>query len=305
MKIKNLLLKDNFTLSFEVFPPKREGNLERLYLTIQQLVTLKPQFISVTYGAGGSTRDKTVEIASTIKNKVGMDVLAHLTCVQATKEDIAGVLDDLKNENVENVLALRGDPPQGEKVFTKATDGLGYANELVEFIKAHGDFSIGVAGYPEGHIESPDLDADIVNLKRKVDAGADFIITQLFFNNDDFYRFRDRAIAQKIAVPIIAGIFPIFNYKQIAKMVALSGAKIPSGFHDKIYRVSDKKEEVEKYGIEYAIVQSEHLLKNDVSGLHFYCMNKSDHISQIVRELSLPTQIMSPLLNNIDYSSDS
>lgn len=290
MKIKNMLLQDNFTLSFEVFPPKREGSLELLYLTIRQLVILKPHFISVTYGAGGSTRDKTVKIASTIKNEVGTEVLAHLTCVQATKEDIAGVLNDLKNENIENILALRGDPPQGEKVFTRTAGGLGYANELVEFIKAHDDFSIGVAGYPEGHIEAPDLDVDIANLKRKVDAGADFIITQLFFNNDDFYRFRDRAIAQKIAVPIIAGIFPIFNYKQIAKMVALSGAKIPSRFHDKIYRVSNKNEEVEKYGIEYAIVQSEHLLENNVSGLHFYCMNKSDHISQIVRELSLPTQ---------------
>jgi methylenetetrahydrofolate reductase (NADPH) len=290
MKIRNMLFKGAFTLSFEVFPPKREGNLERLYQTIQELVTLEPHFISVTYGAGGSTRDKTVEIASTIKNKVGMEVLAHLTCVQATKEDIAGVLNDFKNENIENVLALRGDPPEEEKVFIKTAGGLRYANELVEFIKARDDFSVGVAGYPEGHIEAPDLDADILNLKRKVDAGADFIITQLFFNNDDFYRFRDRAIAQKIAVPIIAGIFPIFNYKQIEKMVALSGAKIPSRLHDKIYKVSHKKEEVEKYGIEYAIVQSEHLLENDVSGLHFYCMNKSDHISQIVRELSLPTQ---------------
>ncbi|MBT8491166.1 MAG: methylenetetrahydrofolate reductase [NAD(P)H] [Deltaproteobacteria bacterium] len=290
MKIKDMLLKDTFTLSFEVFPPKREGNLERLYLTIQELVKLEPHFISVTYGAGGGTKDKTVEIASTIKNKLGTEVLAHLTCVQATKDDIAEVLNDFKNENIENVLALRGDPPQEEKTFIKTAGGLGYANELVEFIRAHDDFSIGVAGYPEGHIEAPDLDIDIANLKRKVDAGADFIITQLFFNNDDFYRFRDRAIAQKIAVPIIAGIFPIFNYKQIAKMVALSGAKIPSGFHDKIYKVSDKSEEVEKYGIEYAIVQSEHLLENDVSGLHFYCMNKSDHITQIVRELSLPTQ---------------
>jgi methylenetetrahydrofolate reductase (NADPH) len=290
MKIKNMLLNDNFTLSFEVFPPKREGSLERLYMTIQQLVTLKPHFISVTYGAGGSTRDKTVEIASTIKNKLGMEVLAHLTCVQATAEDIAGVLNDLKNENIENVLALRGDPPQEENAFTRTTGGLSYANELVQFIKAHDDFSIGVAGYPEGHIEAPDLDTDIANLKRKVDAGADFIITQLFFNNDDFYRFRERVIAQKITAPIIAGIFPIFNYKQVAKMVALSGAKIPSRLHDKIYKVSDKKEEVEKYGIEHAIVQSEHLLENDVSGLHFYCMNKSDHIIQIVGELSLPTQ---------------
>jgi len=287
MKIRDMLLKNKFTLSFEVFPPAREGKLDSLYSVIEELVELNPHFISVTFGAGGSTRDMTVEIASKIKNHTNTEVLAHLTCVQTTKDDTARILDDFKKENIENILALRGDPPQGENIFVKIEGGFGYANELVEFIKAYGDFSIGVAGYPECHIEAPSLDVDIRNLKRKVDAGSDFVITQLFFNNDDFYRFRDKAVSRKIAVPIIPGIFPIFNYAQISKIASLCGAKIPSRLHDKIYKVSEKSEEVEKYGIEYAIRQSEELLDNDVWGLHFYSMNKSRHIMQIVRELHL------------------
>jgi methylenetetrahydrofolate reductase (NADPH) len=290
MKIRDMLARDNFTLSFEVFPPKREGDPEGLFATIEELVTLNPHFISVTYGAGGSTRDKTIEIASKIKNTLGTEALAHLTCVEATKRDIAEILDKLKNEKVENILALRGDPLQGEKFFVKTDGGFDYANELVDFIRDYNDFSIGVAGYPEGHIETPNIDVDIENLKRKVDAGADFIITQLFFDNDAFFRFRDRASARKINVPIIAGIFPVFNYKQIAKMVSLSGATIPSKLLDKLYKVSEKSEEVAKYGIEYAVMQSDKLIDNDVSGLHFYSMNKSDHVIQIVNDLSLPMQ---------------
>ena len=290
MKIRDMFVRDNFTLSFEVFPPKREGDPEALFTTIEELVTLNPHFISVTYGAGGSTRDKTIEIASTIKNTIGTEALAHLTCVQATTHDIAEILDRLKDEKLENILALRGDPLQGEKSFVKTEGGFGYANELVDFIRNHNDFSIGVAGYPEGHPEAPSIDTDIENLKRKVDAGADFIITQLFFDNDAFFRFRDMASARSITVPIIAGIFPVFNYKQIARMVSLSGATIPSKLHDKIYKVSEKSEEVAKYGIEYAIMQSEKLIDNDVSGLHLYSMNKSDHVMEIVNELSLPIQ---------------
>ena len=287
MKIRDILLKDKFTLSFEVFPPAREGKLDNLYSVIEELVKLSPHFISVTFGAGGSTRDMTIEIASRIKNHTDTEVLAHLTCVQATKDDTAGILDDFKKENIKNILALRGDPPKGENIFVKTEGGFGYANELVEFIKAYDDFSIAVAGYPEGHIEAPSLDVDITNLNRKVDAGSDFVITQLFFNNDDFYRFRDMAVARGIGVPIIPGIFPIFNYAQISKITSLCGAKIPSKLHDKIYKVSERSREVEKYGIEYAIQQSEELLDNDVWGLHFYSMNKSRHIMQIVQELQL------------------
>ena len=287
MKITNLFAENELTLSFEVFPPAREGKLDSLYSVIEELVELNPHFISVTFGAGGSTRDMTIEIASRIKNHIDTEVLAHLTCVQATKDDTAGILDDFKKENIKNILALRGDPPKGENIFVKTEGGFGYANELVEFIKAYDDFSIGVAGYPEEHIEAPSLDLDIMNLKRKVDAGADFVITQLFFNNDDFYRFRDMAVAKGIGVPIIPGIFSIFNYSQISKIALLCGAKIPSRLHDKLYKVSEKGGEVERYGTEYAIYQSEDLIKNNVSGLHFYSMNRSRHVMQIVRELHL------------------
>jgi methylenetetrahydrofolate reductase (NADPH) len=290
MKIRDMQANGRFTLSFEVFPPKREGNLGSLYNTIRDLASVNPHFISVTYGAGGGTRDKTIEIASKIKNEIGLDVLAHLTCVQATKDDIARILEEFKNENIENVLALRGDPPQGEKFFIKTEGGFGYANELVEFIRNNDDFSIGVAGYPEGHIEAPSLDEDVKNLKRKVDAGADFIITQLFFVNDDFYRFRDMAVARGITVPIIPGIFPLFNFKQISKIGALCEPNIPSTFLDKLDKVRDKSEEVEKYGIEYALYQCENLMDNDISGLHFCCMNRSSHVLQIVRELDIPLQ---------------
>ena len=290
MKIRDILHDDKFTLSFEVFPPKREGNVESLYSTIDELIQCDPHFISVTYGAGGSTRDKTVEIASHIKNEIGQEVLAHLTCVGTTQDDIGRILDELKAKHLENILALRGDPPKGEDVFVKPEGGFGYANELVEFIREHDDFSIGVAGYPEKHIEAPTMTADIENLMRKVDAGADFIITQLFFINDDFYRFRDLAAARKISVPIIPGIFPIFNYNQLSRIGSLCDPKIPSPLLDKFYKVRDKSEDVQKYGIEHAFHQCEDLLKNEVSGLHFCCMNKSDHVLEIVKELSIPLQ---------------
>ena len=288
MKIRDILADRGVALSFEVFPPKREGSVEELYRVIETLKEWDPSFISVTYGAGGSTRDKTVEIASKIKNELDAEVLTHLTCVQATRDDIAAILDALKERGIENILALRGDPPDGSVSFTRTEGGFGYANELVQFIRSEGDFSIGVAGYPEGHPQAPSREADLMNLKRKVDAGADFITTQLFFNNEDFYRFRDDAVRLGIVIPIIPGIFPIFNYRQIEKMVSMCGARIPARFHDRLRRASGRDEEVEKYGIEYAIGQSEDLLDNDVTGLHFYSMNRSRHVIDILSELSLP-----------------
>jgi methylenetetrahydrofolate reductase (NADPH) len=287
MKIKDILNQKKFSLSCEVFPPKRDGNLESLYTTIKELGEVKPDFISVTYGAGGSTREKTIEISSRVKNEFHMDVLAHLTCIQSTRHDIAAILDDLIQENVENILALRGDPPEGTNKFLRTEGGFGYANELVEFIRARNVFSIGVAGYPEKHSEAPSLHIDMMNLKRKVDAGADFIITQLFFNNDAFYSFRDRASDLKIHVPIIPGIFPILNYNQLTRIVSLSGAQIPYKLGEKIEKNKDNPDEVEKYGIEHAIIQVESLLKNETAGLHLYCMNKSHPVKKILRELSL------------------
>jgi len=288
MKIKDVLAKRKFLLSFEVFPPKREGNLESLYVTIRELAELKPDFISVTYGAGGSTREKTIEISSKVKNEFKLEALAHLTCVQSTRDDIAQILDCLKDENVENILALRGDPPEGTEKFIKTEGGFGHANELVEFIRGRADFSIGVAGYPEGHIEAPSIEVDMKYLKKKVDAGADFVITQLFFENDFFYSFRDRAMAMKIAVPIIPGVFPILNYNQVKRIASLAGVKIPAKLGEKVEINKDRPEDIEKYGIEYATIQAENLVKNDVAGLHLYCMNKSHPVKTILAELSLP-----------------
>ncbi|MBN2284151.1 MAG: methylenetetrahydrofolate reductase [NAD(P)H] [Deltaproteobacteria bacterium] len=290
MKIRDILEREKFSLSFEFFPPKRDGNLENLYTAIRELILQRPVFVSVTYGAGGGTREKTVEIASKVKNEFDQEVLAHLTCVQSSRDDIARVIEELSAHNIENILALRGDPPKDEEAFRRAPGGFGYASELVEFIHTRGDFSIGVAGYPEGHIEAPSLEVDLDNLKKKVDAGAHFIITQICFDNKHIYRFRDGAHARGIRVPIITGIFPIFNYRQIQRMAALCGAKIPPSLHDKLDKVSEKDEEVQKYGIEFAIRQSEDLLASDIAGLHFYSMNKSDHVLEILREIQLPRE---------------
>ncbi|NPV04835.1 MAG: methylenetetrahydrofolate reductase [NAD(P)H] [Syntrophaceae bacterium] len=287
MLIRDLFKQKKRTLSFEVFPPAREGNLESLFTTIAELKELNPDFISVTYGAGGGTRDKTIEIAARVKKEIGSEALAHLTCVASTRDDIARILEDMKANGIENILALRGDPPRGEEKFVRPAGGFGFANELVEFIRAHNGFSVGVAGYPEGHPEAPSFDDDLKNLKRKVDAGADFIITQLFFRNDDFYRFRDRAMAMKIRVPIIPGIFPILNYKQILRITELCGAKIPPALGDRLCWLKDKPGEVEKYGIEYAQQQAWDLIRNEVCGLHICTMNQSRAARKIVRELAL------------------
>ena len=287
MLIRDLFKQKKRTLSFEVFPPVREGNLESLFATITELQELKPDFISVTYGAGGGTRDKTIEIASRVKNEIRSEALAHLTCVASTRDDIARILEDMKAQNIENILALRGDPPKGEEKFVRPAGGFGFANELVEFIQAHNGFSIGVAGYPEGHPEASSFDEDLKNLKRKVDAGADFIVTQLFFHNDDFYRFRDRVTAMKIRVPVIPGIFPILNYKQILRITELCGAKIPPALGERLCWLKDKPGEVEKYGIEYAQQQAWDLIRNEVCGLHICTMNQSRAARKIVRELAL------------------
>jgi len=287
MLIRDLFGQKKRTLSFEVFPPVREGNLESLFKTVAELKELKPDFISVTYGAGGGTRDKTIEIASRVINEFGSEALAHLTCVAATRDDIARIVEEMKTHNIENILALRGDPPKGEEKFVRPEGGFGFANELVSFIRRLNGFCIGVAGYPEGHPEASSFEDDLKNLKRKVDAGADFIVTQLFFNNDDFYRFRDRALALKINVPIIPGIFPILNHKQVLRITELCGAKIPSALGEKLCWLKDKPEDVEKYGIEYAQRQAYDLIRNEVHGLHICTMNQSRAARKIVRELGL------------------
>lgn len=275
MRIRDLLERSRPTLSFEFFPPKDDIGFWDLYKTIESLKRLEPAYVSVTYGAGGSTRRKTVELVGRIK-EIGIEPLAHLTCVGSDKGEIAAILDELKAKGIENVLALRGDPPQGQSAFVPAEGGFRYANELVSFLRSRGDpFCIGAACYPEGHPESPNREVDLDNLKRKVEAGVDFLITQLFFDNADFFAFRERAIRAGVRVPIIAGIMPILSVNQVKRFTQMCGAKIPPTLLRRIEAVEDDVEAVRHVGMYHATQQCLELLQNDVAGVHFYTLNRS------------------------------
>ncbi|HBD94178.1 MAG: methylenetetrahydrofolate reductase [NAD(P)H] [Spirochaetes bacterium GWF1_31_7] len=281
MKIKDIYNKNKHIISCEVFPPKNDDDILKLYNTINEIKEISPDFVSVTYGAGGSTRDKTVEIASHVKNIIGIEVMAHLTCVNSTVSDIDKTLDELKSRNIENVLALRGDPPQGQENFTKTLGGFGFASELTRHISANHCFSIGVAAYPEGHIEAKDLATDIENLKIKVDSGADFMVTQLFFDNSYFYKFRELCAKKGINIPMIPGILPILNYNSVKRITSLCGTIIPAKLKELLEKNQDNKEEIEKIGIDYAIKQISDLLDNEIDGIHLYTMNKSNETKAI------------------------
>ncbi len=278
MKIGQLLKESKRSISFEFFPPKTPEGEESLFRTIKELEYIKPTFVSVTYGAGGSTRERTIRIVKKIHTQTSLTVMAHQTCIGHTRKEIVDILSEYKSTGVQNILALRGDIPQGqEESFVFPKDGCRYASELVKLIREQfGDwFSIGVASYPEGHPESPDLDTDIFYFKKKVEAGAEFSITQMFFDNRYFYSFIEKVHKAGIDIPIIPGIMPVTNFKQIKKFADMCGATIPPELIKKIQPVADRPEEVEKIGIEYAVQQCEDLLKNGVKGLHFYTLNKS------------------------------
>src|SRR2546429_1698403 len=272
MRIDQILGKGKPTISFEYFPPKTDAGFAQLYQTMAELHAIKPSYVSVTYGAGGSTREKTVELVERIQREQKIRSMAHLTCVGHTADEIGGILDDLWNDGVRNVLALRGDPPAGQTNFVATEGGFAHADELVAFVKGRHDFAIGVAGYPEGHPQCLNRTRDLENLKRKIDAGGDFVITQLFFDNQDFYRFRDQARAMGIRNPIIAGIMPVLNVAQIKRFISMCGAKIPHPLLLKIESVESDADAVCKIGVEYAIGQCRDLLKNQTDGLHFYTL---------------------------------
>ena len=290
MKIVELLDAGKRTVSFEFFPPKDDAGFDDLFRTIAALKPLDPSYVSVTYGAGGSTRRKTVELVKKIKHEISIESMAHLTCVGATRQEIQSVLDDLQAAGVENVLPLRGDPPKGQSEFVKTEGGFGYASELMEFVRGRYSFCLAGACYPEVHPEAPNAETDLENLQRKVDAGVDFLITQLFFDNGDFFRFRDRATARGIRLPILAGIMPILNVKQVKRFTQMCGAAIPPKLLSKIEAVEDDTEAVRQIGVYHAAQQCEALLRDGVAGLHFYTLNRSTATRAIYQQIKSSLQ---------------
>jgi methylenetetrahydrofolate reductase (NADPH) len=273
------------TVSFEFFPPKTPEAEARLYETIAQLRPLRPTFVSVTYGAGGSTRRLTVDIVRRIKNDIGLEAMAHLTCVGHSRDEIAAILDRLAAAGLENVLALRGDPPRGETAFVRPANGFGYASELAAFIRERGyPFCLAGAGYPEGHPECRDRDRDVAHLRVKVDAGVQVIITQLFYDNRDYFSFVARARRAGITAPILPGIMPITNVPQIERITALCGAAIPRELSGRLH-AADGDEAVLRVGIEHALAQCRDLLAGGAPGIHFYTLNQSPATAAILAEL--------------------
>jgi methylenetetrahydrofolate reductase (NADPH) len=288
MRIDELFGTGRPTVSFEFFPPKTDAGFTQLFDTIDQLKAIQPSYVTVTYGAGGSTRSKTIELVERIQRELAIRSMAHLTCVGHTAAEIEAILGDLWAGGIRNILALRGDPPVGQSSFVATEGGFANADELVNFIRSKRDFCIGVAGYPEGHPQCLNRTRDLEYLKRKVDNGGNFVVTQLFFDNADFYRFREEARAMGVNVPIIAGIMPILNVSQIKRFITMCGAKIPHRLLTKMESVESDAEAVYKLGIEYALNQCRDLLFNDCEGLHFYTLNRSKATVDICKALGLP-----------------
>jgi methylenetetrahydrofolate reductase (NADPH) len=285
MKIKNMYNKETPLISFEIFPPKKETNIESIYNTIDVLSGLNPDFISVTYGAGGSNdSSKTTKIASIIKNKYNIEALAHLTCITSTKDDIENTLNTLKKNNINNILALRGDLPSN---FSKSNKlEYGYASDLIAHIKNNQDFSIGAACYPEGHIDCKSLHTDLLNLRHKVNVGAEFLITQLFFDNEYFYKFKENLQELKITVPVSIGIMPVINKNQVLRITSLCGTTLPDKFKRMINKYENNPEALKEAGIAYATEQIIDLISYGTDGIHLYTMNKPEIAQKILSNIS-------------------
>lgn len=286
MRIGELLTRGR-TFSFEFFPPKTEEAAQQLERTIAELRDLAPSYVSVTYGAGGSTREKTIEIVTHVKRETGIEAMAHLTCVGSTREELRAVLERLVEAGVENVLALRGDPPKGQATFTPVDGGFRYASELVRFIRErHNDeLCLGGACYPEKHIECPNPAVDLQNLKHKIDEGLEFVITQLFFDNRHYFDFVKRALAAGITVPIIAGIMPITNAAQTERFTMTCGATIPFDLAAELDRVRDDPHAVLELGVAHATRQCVDLVEHGAPGIHFYTLNRSTATRRILAGL--------------------
>lgn len=283
MKITERLKDKRKIFSFEFYPPKTEKDTARLYSTIKDLEELNPDFVSITNSSTGTVPYRTVALSKALKEKTGFEIMVHLTCLSHTKKEIGEIVSNLKEIGIDNVLALRGDIPD-KKEFEAKSDYI-HANELVEDLKTMGDFAIGVAAYPEKHPQALTLKEDILNLKKKIDAGADFAITQLFFDNRVYFEFMDKCVQAGINIPIIPGIMPITNYKQIKKFTQMMGIEIPRDLAQNIDKYADDKDSLMKFSIDYASEQSRELLETGARGIHFYTLNRSKATKEILKTL--------------------
>jgi len=286
MRIGELLQRHGTTFSFEFFPPRKHEEVEAMVGRARELARLRPSFVSVTYGAGGSTRDRTRDLVVRLHKQVGLNTAAHLTCVGHSRQELIDLLDFYRQQGIRNIVALRGDAadPSG---FVAHEGGFRHAWQLVELIRTRfaDDFGVAVAGYPEGHPETPNKLLDLEHLKRKVDAGADVIITQLFFENRDFYDFRERCELAGITVPIVAGIMPVLSWKGIQRMAGLCGSRIPARLLSRLQRAGDDEIAVSQIGVDWAVQQCRDLLEHQARGIHFYTLNRSTATIEIYRRL--------------------
>jgi methylenetetrahydrofolate reductase (NADPH) len=287
MRIDDILAAGGPTFSFEFFPPKTQPGEQNLYRALSELKPLQPSFVSVTYGAGGSTRDKTIEIVKRIRSDYGLEAMAHFTCVGADVGQLHGTLEEMRAAGIDNVLALRGDPPAGQEQWTKTEGGLEYSRELVELISGGYQFAIGAACFPETHIHASSPEDDLEHLREKVQAGVDFLITQVFFDNGVYFDFIKRARGAGIEVPIIPGIMPITRVGQVERMASMCGSSIPDGLRRELHARGEDLESVLDFGVAYATLQCAELLAAGAPGIHFYTLNRSPATRAILSALKL------------------
>lgn len=290
MKLNDIYNKEKTQISYEVFPPKNDTDgtkTSKLFDEILSLKKYKPALISVTYGAGGSNKEHSYEIVKYLSEK-NLNVMPHFTCICSSKTQIESYLNDLKTLNIENILALRGDEPKDNNICYL---DFRYANELVEYLHLHTKFAIAVAGYPEGHLQAPDLNTDIKNLKKKLNAGGNVIFTQMFFDNDKFFKYKELLEKENISNPVIAGILPILSYEQLEKMLTLAKVTLPKKLMDTLEKYKYNKDDIKKIGIDFATEQCQDLIDNKIKGIHFYTLNKSYSTSKILDNLNYATYI--------------
>ncbi|HAC80337.1 MAG TPA: methylenetetrahydrofolate reductase [NAD(P)H] [Deltaproteobacteria bacterium] len=284
VRIDQILARPDPVFSFEFFPPKTDAGREALVGTIDELKPLDPAYVSVTYGAMGSNRGQVIEIVSEIKNRIGIEAMAHLTCVGHTREELSSVLDDLASVGIENVLALRGDPPPGTD-FQATRGGFAHAADLVALIRKRGGFCIGGAAYPEVHPDAPDAETDLGHLRAKVGAGTDFLVSQLFFDNQDYFSFLTQVRQAGIEVPVLPGIMPVTNLGQVKRFTDMCGAALPADLLRALEEAGDDEAAVLEIGVEHALQQCRDLLKGGAPGVHFYTLNKSASTREILTRL--------------------